>query len=62
MQPQHLISLVKVILDKTETFIDILEQKAATGDQFRIDEYTTNLAFDVIGECCSGDSSGNELT
>ncbi|KAH8900730.1 cytochrome P450 52A11 [Thozetella sp. PMI_491] len=49
MQPQHLISLVKVILDKTETFIDILEQKAAVGEQFRIDEYTTNLAFDVIG-------------
>lgn len=27
-----------------------MEQKAATGEEFTIDEYTTNLAFDVIGE------------
>ncbi|KAL0769134.1 hypothetical protein CaCOL14_008442 [Colletotrichum acutatum] len=26
-----------------------MEQKAATGEEFTIDEYTTNLAFDVIG-------------
>lgn len=50
MQPQHLLSLVKVILDKTELFIDLMEQKAVSGEEFTIDEYTTNLAFDVIGE------------
>lgn len=41
---------MKVILDKSETFIELMEQKAATGEEFTIDEYTTNLAFDVIGE------------
>ncbi|KAL0939601.1 cytochrome p450 [Colletotrichum truncatum] len=49
MQPQHLLSLVKVVLDKTELFIELMEQKAASGEEFNIDEYTTNLAFDVIG-------------
>ncbi|KAF6792641.1 cytochrome p450 [Colletotrichum sojae] len=49
MQPQHLLSLVKAILDKTELFIDLMEQKAVSGEEFTIDEYTTNLAFDVIG-------------
>ncbi|KAK1507521.1 cytochrome P450 52A11 [Colletotrichum tamarilloi] len=47
--PSHLLGLVKVILDKSETFIELMEQKAATGEEFTIDEYTTNLAFDVIG-------------
>ena len=37
------------ILDKTETFIDLMEQKAASGEEFRLEEYTTNLVFDIIG-------------
>ncbi|KAF9876540.1 cytochrome p450 [Colletotrichum karsti] len=49
MAPQHLLSLVKVILNKTELFINLMEEKASTGEAFNIDEYTTNLAFDVIG-------------
>ncbi|TDZ53944.1 putative sterigmatocystin biosynthesis P450 monooxygenase stcS [Colletotrichum trifolii] len=49
MQPRHLLSLVQVVLDKTQLFIDFMEEKAATGEEFTIDEYTTNLAFDVIG-------------
>ncbi|KAF1960467.1 cytochrome P450 52A11 [Byssothecium circinans] len=48
-QPQHLLSLVTVILDKSETFIDLMTKKAATSEEFRMDEYTTNLVFDVIG-------------
>ncbi|OHE96828.1 cytochrome P450 52A11 [Colletotrichum orchidophilum] len=47
--PSHLLGLVNVILDKSETFIELMEKKAATGEEFAIDEYTTNLAFDVIG-------------
>ncbi|KAF2644018.1 cytochrome P450 52A11 [Massarina eburnea CBS 473.64] len=47
--PQHLLGLVKVILDKSETFIELMEKKAATGEEFCMDEYTTNLVFDVIG-------------
>ncbi|KAH8203772.1 hypothetical protein TruAng_002065 [Truncatella angustata] len=48
-QPQHLLSLVKVILDKTQIFVEHLEKRAASGDESGIDELTTNLAFDVIG-------------
>jgi cytochrome P450 len=48
-QPSHLLGLVDVILDKTETFIELMEQKAATGETFRLDAYTTNLVFDIIG-------------
>lgn len=38
-----------VILDKTEIFISLMEGKAATGETFRLDSYTTNLVFDIIG-------------
>ncbi|KAF1979709.1 cytochrome P450 52A11 [Bimuria novae-zelandiae CBS 107.79] len=48
-QPHHLLSLVGAILDKTETFIELMEKKAATGEEFRLEEYTTNLVFDIIG-------------
>ncbi|KAK9771674.1 putative Cytochrome P450 52A11 [Seiridium cardinale] len=48
-QPQHLLSLVKVILDKSKLFIEHLEKRAESGEEFRVDELTTNLAFDVIG-------------
>jgi cytochrome P450 len=48
-QPQHLLGLVNVILDKTETFIELMTQKATSGETFRLDSYTTNLVFDIIG-------------
>lgn len=48
-QPSHLLSLVDVILDKSETFIELMEQKAASGDTFHLESYTTNLVFDIIG-------------
>ncbi|KZL65938.1 cytochrome P450 [Colletotrichum tofieldiae] len=48
-QPQHLLSLVQVIIDKSKAFIELMEQKVATEEEFCMDEYTTNLAFDVIG-------------
>lgn len=48
-QHQHLLSLVNVILDKTETFIELMTQKSASDETFRLDSYTTNLVFDIIG-------------
>ncbi|KAI1842130.1 hypothetical protein JX266_011663 [Neoarthrinium moseri] len=48
-QPQHLLSLVKVILDKSQYFIEHLERLAASGEEFAVDELTINLSFDVIG-------------
>jgi cytochrome P450 len=41
--------LVNVIVDKTEMFIDRMEQKAAAGESFTLDSYTTDLVFDIIG-------------
>jgi cytochrome P450 len=41
--------LVDVILDKSETFIELMEQKAASGETFTLGPYTTNLVFDIIG-------------
>lgn len=38
-----------MILDKSETFIELMEQKVTTGETFRLDSYTTNLVFDIIG-------------
>lgn len=37
------------ILDKTETFIDLMTAKAASGETFCLDTFTTNLVFDIIG-------------
>lgn len=49
MAPNHLLTLVGPILDKTEIFIELMEDKAKTGKEFRLEEYTTNLVFDIIG-------------
>ncbi|KAF1929925.1 cytochrome P450 [Didymella exigua CBS 183.55] len=48
-QPNHLLGLVNVIVDKTETFVELMEQEAAAGETFRLESYTTNLVFDIIG-------------
>jgi cytochrome P450 len=49
MAPAHLLSLVGAILDKTNTFIDLMEEKARTGEEICLEDYTTNLVFDIIG-------------
>ena len=41
--------MVDVILDKSETFIELMEQRAASGETFTLGPYTTNLVFDIIG-------------
>ncbi|KAF2628814.1 cytochrome P450 52A11 [Macroventuria anomochaeta] len=48
-QPNHLLSLVNVILDKLETFIELMEEKVTSGETFCLGSYTTNLVFDIIG-------------
>ncbi|KAF7534201.1 hypothetical protein G7054_g6409 [Neopestalotiopsis clavispora] len=48
-QPQHLLTYAKVIADKSRMFVEHLERRAASADEFRVDELTTNLSFDVIG-------------
>ncbi|ROW01200.1 hypothetical protein VSDG_02719 [Cytospora chrysosperma] len=47
--PQHLLTLLPIILDKTEIFLGRLDGYAQTGAEFLLDELCVNLTFDVIG-------------
>ncbi|KAL2262650.1 hypothetical protein VTK26DRAFT_575 [Humicola hyalothermophila] len=47
--PQHLMSLLPCILDKTAIFIDKLDEFAGTGKEFPLNKLTINLTFDIIG-------------
>ncbi|KAK3686206.1 cytochrome P450 [Podospora appendiculata] len=47
--PQHLMTLLPCILDKTWLFLEHLDSYARTGDAFLLDVLTTNLTFDIIG-------------
>ncbi|WQF82416.1 Putative cytochrome P450 [Colletotrichum destructivum] len=47
--PQHLISLMPVILDKTQAFLAKLDGLVHTGEVFELEPLCTNLTFDIIG-------------
>ncbi|KAK3328644.1 cytochrome P450 [Cercophora scortea] len=47
--PQHLMTLLPCILDKTWLFLEHIDSYARTGDEFLLDALTTNLTFDIIG-------------
>lgn len=47
--PQYLIKLLPRILDKTTSFLDILDGLVRTGAEFELGELTMNLTFDIIG-------------
>ncbi|KAI9897401.1 hypothetical protein N3K66_007257 [Trichothecium roseum] len=47
--PQHLMTLLPVILEKVGKYLEILDQLARSGEEFSLDDYTTNLTFDIIG-------------
>lgn len=47
--PQHLSTILPVILDKTQIFLDRLDHYATTGEEFPLDELCVTLTFDVIG-------------
>ncbi|EJT71663.1 hypothetical protein GGTG_10917 [Gaeumannomyces tritici R3-111a-1] len=47
--PKHLLTLLPVILDKTELFLNLLDEKARSGDMFELHQLTVNLTFDIIG-------------
>ena len=49
--PQHLVTLLPVILDACRPFIKHLEHFAKTGEEFALQKLCTNLTFDIIGEC-----------
>lgn len=43
-----------MILDKTQYFLDHLDRFAKTGEEFCLEEYATNLTFDIIGSVTMG--------
>lgn len=47
--PHHLISLMPVILDKTQAFLAKLDRLVHTGEGFELEPLCTNLTFDIIG-------------
>jgi cytochrome P450 len=46
--PQHLLSLLPVIIDKTYTFIERLDSLAALGVAERLEPLCTNVTFDIV--------------
>jgi cytochrome P450 len=48
--PQHLLSLLPVVLDKTYIFMDKLDTLAESGKAAELEPYCTNVTFDIIGE------------
>ncbi|KAH6611701.1 cytochrome P450 [Chaetomium sp. MPI-SDFR-AT-0129] len=52
--PQHLMSLLPCILDKTEIFVDHLNRYADSNEEFPLLEFTINLTFDIIGAITMG--------
>ncbi|KAH6623878.1 cytochrome P450 [Chaetomium tenue] len=47
--PQHLMTLLPCILDKTDIFMEHLDRLASSGEEFSMLKHTINLTFDIIG-------------
>ncbi|KAI2467419.1 cytochrome P450 [Annulohypoxylon bovei var. microspora] len=47
--PQHLMTLLPCILEKTSSFIQHLDALASTGEEFSLVSLAINLTFDIIG-------------
>ncbi|KAI4654496.1 uncharacterized protein J4E88_006450 [Alternaria novae-zelandiae] len=47
--PQHLLSLLPVMVDKTQTFMKKLDALATSGAAAEMDGYCTDVTFDIIG-------------
>lgn len=48
--PQHLLTLLPQIIQKTETFMGKLDAMAESGEEFDMDPLCTDLTFDIIGQ------------
>ncbi|KAF2031811.1 cytochrome P450 [Setomelanomma holmii] len=48
--PQHLLSLLPVIIEKTYTFMEKLDALAQSGKAVEMEPLCTNVTFDIIGE------------
>ncbi|KZL79216.1 cytochrome p450 52a11 [Colletotrichum incanum] len=59
--PQHLMSLMPVILDKAQAFLEKLDTFAHTGEVFELESLCTNLTFDIIGSVTMDIDLGAQL-
>lgn len=53
--PQHLITLLPIIVEKCTPYLSILDGYIGTGKAFPLDDPTTNLTFDIIGAVVMGE-------
>ncbi|KAJ0109374.1 hypothetical protein J7T55_000299 [Diaporthe amygdali] len=53
--PQHLITLLPVIMEKTKPYLKAIDGFVSSGEDFPLDQLTTNLTFDVIGAVTMGE-------
>jgi cytochrome P450 len=47
--PSHLLSLVPLMVEDVQVFVENLRERAAKDEIFQLESLTTNLAIDVIG-------------
>ncbi|RHZ43332.1 cytochrome P450 [Aspergillus thermomutatus] len=59
--PQHLLTLLPCILDKTGPFFEALDRYAQSGEEFSLAEICTNLTFDIIGAVTMDEDLGAQL-
>ncbi|KAJ0118801.1 cytochrome p450 [Diaporthe amygdali] len=52
--PQHLITVLPIVLNKTRFFLDHLDRYSRTGEEFCLDELCVTLTFDIIGAVTMG--------
>jgi cytochrome P450 len=48
--PQHLLTLLPIIIEKTYTFMERLDAVAKSGVATELEPFCTNVTFDIIGE------------
>jgi len=48
--PQHLLSLLPVVIDKTYILMEKLDALARSGRAAELESFCTNVTFDIIGE------------
>lgn len=48
--PHHLMTLLPLILDKTQLFLNHMDRLAVAGESFELGDYFTRLTFDIIGK------------
>jgi cytochrome P450 len=46
--PQHILSLLPIIIDKTYKFIEKLDALATSGVATQLEPYCTNVTFDIV--------------